>query len=283
MTYEEYKEKFFELLLDPSTRSYINNITKENESLIEDLVKQYQRCRETTLMFARSIREADKIRSSLDPSFSAVHHSKIPKDARSLIEEKAKEGNVKVLITVKTLLQGIDIGFISRVIHIGLPPTLREFIQREGRKGRRVDVERTESIVVPINEEDLVILSEGLKSLDTWKSLEPEVLILDPKNDLLKLYDHKLGFRSLEDDELKSIGLDRNYMDRIKLEFYEMLKRYRGIPIYLYDPSENKYEIEGECSLREYVKEYQPGSIDIRPQPLLIVSPLIPRIKNPLS
>jgi DEAD/DEAH box helicase domain-containing protein len=238
LTYEEYKEKFFELLLDPSARSYINNVTKENESFIVDLVKHYQRCRETTLVFARGITEADKIGSSLDPSFSAVHHSKISKEDRSRIEEKAREGDVKVIITVKTLLQGIDIGFISRVIHIGLPPTLREFIQREGRKGRRVDVERTESMVVPVNEGDLVILSEGLKSLDMWKSLEPEVLILDPENDLLKLYDHKLGFRSLEDNELKSIGLDRNYIDKIeKLEFYEMLKRYRGIPTYLYDPS----------------------------------------------
>jgi len=282
LTYEEYKEKFFELLLDPSARSYINNVTKENESFIVDLVKHYQRCRETTLVFARGITEADKIGSSLDPSFSAVHHSKISKEDRSRIEEKAREGDVKVIITVKTLLQGIDIGFISRVIHIGLPPTLREFIQREGRKGRRVDVERTESIVVPVNEGDLVILSEGLKSLDMWKSLEPEVLILDPENDLLKLYDHKLGFRSLEDNELKSIGLDRNYIDRIeKLEFYEMLKRYRGIPTYLYDPSKNKYEIGEECSFREYVKEYQPGSIDIRPQPSLIVSTFDTKNKEP--
>jgi DEAD/DEAH box helicase domain-containing protein len=121
-----------------------------------------------------------------------------------------------VIITVKTLLQGIDIGFISRVIHIGLPPTLREFIQREGRKGWRVDVERTESIVLPVHEEDLVILSEGLESLNMWRSLEPETLILDPKNDLLKLYDHKLGFKYLEDVELKSIGLDRNYIDKNK-------------------------------------------------------------------
>jgi len=139
-------------------------------------------------VFARSIREADKIGSSLDSRLSAVHHSKISKENRSRIEEKVREGGIKVIITVKTLLQGIDIGFISRVIHIGLPPTLREFIQREGRKGRRIDVERAESIVVPVNEGDMVILSDGLKSLNMWKSLEPEVLILDPKNDFLKLY-----------------------------------------------------------------------------------------------
>lgn len=113
LTYEEYKEKFFELLLDPSARSYINNVIKENESFIIDLVKQYQRCRETTLVFARSIREADKIGSSLDSRLSAVHHSKISKENRSRIEEKVREGGIKVIITVKTLLQGIDIGFIS--------------------------------------------------------------------------------------------------------------------------------------------------------------------------
>ena len=273
LTYNEYKEKFFKLLLDSKARSYLDIVTKENESFIIDLLKQYQRCRETTLVFARSIREADKIGSSLDPNLSATHHSKIFKEARSRIEEKARRGNVKVIITVKTLLQGIDIGFISRVIHIGLPPTLREFIQREGRKGRRVDVERTESIVLPVHEEDLVILSEGLESLNMWRSLEPETLILDPKNDLLELYDHKLGFKYLEDVELKSIGLDRNYIDKkIKLEFYEVLKPYIGIPVYLYDPLKNKCEFEGICSLREYIVEYQPGSIDIQTQPSLIVS-----------
>jgi DEAD/DEAH box helicase domain-containing protein len=216
LSYNEYIEKFFKLLLDSKARSYLDIVTKENESFIIDLLKQYQRCRETTLVFARSIREAYKIGSSLDPNLSATHHSKIFKEARSRIEEKARGGNVKVIITVKTLLQGIDIGFISRVIHIGLPPTLREFIQREGRKGWRVDVERTESIVLPVHEEDLVILSEGLESLNMWMSLEPETLILDPKNDLLELYDHKLGFKYLEDVELKSIGLDRNYIDKNK-------------------------------------------------------------------
>jgi DEAD/DEAH box helicase domain-containing protein len=282
LSYEKYKEKFFEALLDPRARSYIDIVTKENESFIVDLVKLYQRCRETTLVFARSIREADKIGSSLDPNFSAVHHSKISKEVRSRIEKKAREGDVKVIITVKTLLQGVDIGYISRVIHIGLPPTLREFIQREGRKGRRVDVERTESIVLPIHERDLVILSEGLKSLDMWKSLEPEVLILNPKNDLLKLYDHKLGFRSLEYDEFEFIGVDRNYIDnKINMEFYETLKQYVGIPIYLHDPLKNEYEFERECSLREYIEEYQPGSIDIQTQPSLIVSTHDARNREP--
>jgi DEAD/DEAH box helicase domain-containing protein len=105
LTYNEYKEKFFKLLLDPEARSYLDIVTKENESFIIDLLKQYQRCRETKLVFARSIREADKIGSSLDPNLSATHHSKVSKEARSRIEEKARGGNVKVIITVKTLLQ----------------------------------------------------------------------------------------------------------------------------------------------------------------------------------
>lgn len=272
LTYEEYREKFFQLLLDPKVRSYLDNVTKENKSFIIDLLKQYQRCRETTLVFAKSRRMADKIGSGLDRNLSAIHHSKVHKKDRSRIEEDAREGRVKLIITVKTLQQGIDIGFISRVIHIGLPPNLRELIQREGRKGRRIDVERTESIVLPVSEEDMVILSEGLKSLEMWKSLEPEALILDPKNDLLKLYDHKLGFNKLEDSELEPIGLDRNRIERIELEFYDTYKQYGKVPIYLYDPSENKYEHEGYCSLREYIEEYQPGSIHIQTQPSLIVS-----------
>ncbi|MEM4971752.1 MAG: helicase-related protein [Sulfolobales archaeon] len=274
LTYDEYKEKFFELLLYFKDKNYIDAIVKGNESSIEDLVKEYQKCLETTLIFAKNIDEANKIGSSLDPNLSAVHHSKISKKDRSSIEEKARKGEVKVIVTVKTLLQGIDIGYIARVIHIGLPLTLREFIQREGRKGRRLDVERTESIVLPIREGDIILLSEGLKSLEMWRSLEPEILILNPENDLLKLYDAKLGFRSLTSDELLNREL-------AKLEFYEIYKYYYGIPVYLYDPSANSYEPEGECSLREYIEEYQPGSIDTQTQPALIISTYDNRNKEP--
>jgi len=56
---------------------------------------------------------------------------------RENIERKFKEGETRILITVKTLEIGIDIGDVMRVVHWGLPPSLNDIIQREGRTGRR--------------------------------------------------------------------------------------------------------------------------------------------------
>jgi len=96
-----------------------------------------------TLVFTRGINKAEEVAKRLIHSLPkdlqtrvASHHHLISKALRVSIEEGARRGKIKVLVSPRTLSQGIDIGTIARIVHIGLPESLREFYQR-GRKKRK--------------------------------------------------------------------------------------------------------------------------------------------------
>jgi len=74
---------------------------------------------------------------------------------REHVERNFKEGITRILVTVKTLEVGIDIGDVSRVIHWGLPSSLNDMIQREGRAGRRPGEYESIIIVRTARDKDL--------------------------------------------------------------------------------------------------------------------------------
>lgn len=96
------------------------------------------------------LKEEVKLPDEILNTIVVTHHHLIDADKRHRIEELARHGKVKVIFTVRTLLQGIDIGTIARIIHYGLPGDVREFKQREGRKGRRKELPFSETVIVPI-------------------------------------------------------------------------------------------------------------------------------------
>ncbi|MEM1598017.1 MAG: DEAD/DEAH box helicase [Pyrobaculum sp.] len=237
-------------------------ILDNNRQLLVDLLEAYKDCEESTLVFAPSIDWANRLGGGAS---APVHHSQIDRYRRREIEEKLRNGEYKLVVTVKTLLQGIDIGGIQRVIHVGLPHTVREFIQREGRMGRRA-VEFTESVIVPIREEDLVILEEGVEGLKRWEQLGPETLILDPENEALKLYDHCLGAATLTESELKKYGVDKIRCPG----FYEMVRHKPHIQYYI---DEKGYErLDDSVSRKYYVEYYQPGAVEADPPSVVITT-----------
>jgi DEAD/DEAH box helicase domain-containing protein len=103
-----------------------------------------------TLIFTRSISDAERIGKALG---IPTHHHLVERRRRHEIEAALREGRIRAVATVRTLLQGIDIGSIVRVVHVGLTPgaDVKTFIQREGRAGRRPDIPETESYIIPLS------------------------------------------------------------------------------------------------------------------------------------
>jgi DEAD/DEAH box helicase domain-containing protein len=245
-----------------------------------DLLASYLKDRGVTLVFTKSIKMAEELVRRMAEKFGkevrervASHHHLIFKSERERIERGAREGRIKVIISPRTLAQGIDVGTIVRVVHYGLPESTREFKQREGRKGRRREITFTESIILPITRWDRELLLRGAEALHKWVSLTPEKAIVNPDNEYEKLFlalfkaaRPNRGKLSEEEAELlERLGLWKagnltksGKLAYQKLNFYEFGPPY-GIKRMLKRDGEKYLEEIGHCDL---VERFQPGCID---------------------
>ena len=133
--------------------AYIVNLSNEDErfqeSCIKEILEDYKRrfSKDKTLVFAKNRREAELVYEKfLGWKIAALHIGDMEERERKQAIRHFRKGERKFMITVKTLEVGLDIGDVSRIIHLGLPPTLNDFMQREGRIGRRG--QEFESIIV---------------------------------------------------------------------------------------------------------------------------------------
>jgi superfamily II DNA/RNA helicase len=117
-----------------------------------ELAKQYAHDDASTIIFNDTIKDVGMIGSMVYRVVGdrvAIHYGSLGLDKRAEAEDGFKKGHVKVIITAKTLQQGIDIGTVQRVVHVGLPDRQSDFWQRQGRMGRREHIKLCESIVLP--------------------------------------------------------------------------------------------------------------------------------------
>ncbi|BEP17997.1 DEAD/DEAH box helicase [Pyrofollis japonicus] len=254
-----------------------------------------------TLVFTKSIRMAEKLYRGLLERLPAdqqglvkIHHHLVPKDVRERIEEEARRGKIRMIITVRTLAQGIDIGNVNRVVHIGLPVDLREYMQREGRKGRRKDIGISETIVVPSGLWDRKLLEAGSSALKQWLSLHLEKLFVNPSNTYAAIF--KALWKLLHGDQLsgnelavvKQLGLVEEYgtltgkglglSDKGRrfwndIGFYEHGPPYGYRKVLIHRGVEKLLKGE-EASHRDAIEKYQPGVYDSMTEALVVgISP----------
>lgn len=247
-----------------------------------EILRPYLEDDGVTIVFTKSIAKAEEVVKKLKNRYReyssriASHHHLVPKDERKRIEEAARKGELKIIVSPRTLSQGIDIGTIVRVVHLGLPEDVREFVQREGRKGRRKEIPFTESIIIPSSRWDWDLLSKGVDVFKKWLSLPLEKTIIIPRNLYIKLFTGIVKTVSpwaglwpsdLEKEALSRTGVStEESIDLKKLKwiwdrmgFYEFAPPY-GIKRYLYS-SGGKESLEpiGHCDL---VERFQIGCID---------------------
>ncbi len=243
-----------------------------------ELLREYAKDEGVTLVFTRGIRSAEQTRRRLEEELEglvASHHHLVSKSQREEIERLAREGQLKVLISPRTLSQGLDIGTVVRVVHLGLPDSVREYRQREGRKGRRKELGFTETVIIPQSSWDRELLQRGVEALRKWAELELEVALVNPDNKYSKLFEalykmkHPSLRKHLEEDEyslLESLGLVKagQLTDRGKrawnyLNFYEFGPPFGFKRVMRAGPTDKYLEDIGHCDL---VEKFQPGCFD---------------------
>lgn len=215
-----------EVIIGNASKAATDYIIIENKSFKELLMyfMEFLSDQSITLVFTRTIRETEELYKAFFDycfrysSFNSLppekereilnhkilrHHSKLDIEERKRVEERIKYSSF-ICFSPKTLAQGIDMGSVTRIIHLSLPSTLAEFLQREGRSGRRKDITRTESIILVSNTYDYIICkNEVFFRRYVTSSAERLLLLLDSPFFYLYSLIFKLTMElSLNEDEL---------------------------------------------------------------------------------
>jgi ATP-dependent helicase Lhr and Lhr-like helicase len=177
------------------------------------------------LVFTDSRRRAERlaflVNESKGEGAAWAHHGSLSREARRLVEERFKAGELGCVIATASLELGIDIGSVGEVVLAGTPGSVASTLQRVGRSGHGVG-EASRGSLYPFHGMDLVLAAAASKgvaeraveetrpiscSLDVLAQvllelvLEPELSApagLQPPRRIDELYDIVLSFPPFE-------------------------------------------------------------------------------------
>jgi len=138
---------------------YEENYGTSLYNLIDSLIKEHK----TTLIFTNTRSATERVVNHLKEKFPteygddtiAAHHSSLSKAYRFDIEERLRDGKLKVVVCSTSLELGIDIGYIDLVIMLGSPKSSARALQRLGRAGHRLH-ETAKGRFIILDRDDLV-------------------------------------------------------------------------------------------------------------------------------
>jgi len=116
-------------------------VIENTYDLINNLIKDHK----TTLIFTNTRAATERVVNHLKDRFPteygediAAHHSSLSKDNRFNVEERLRDGKLRVVVCSTSLELGIDIGYIDLVIMLSSPKSSARAIQRLGRAGHKL-------------------------------------------------------------------------------------------------------------------------------------------------
>ncbi|MCD6468689.1 MAG: ATP-dependent helicase [Thermoplasmata archaeon] len=126
---------------------------KELERIIEE--------HHTTLVFTNTRSGTERVvhhlkQSGRFPEESiAAHHGSLSRGIRWDVENRLKEGKLRVVVSSTSLELGIDIGYIDVVVQIGSPKSVSRCVQRIGRSGHGLE-DTAKGVIIGMDRDDLV-------------------------------------------------------------------------------------------------------------------------------
>ncbi len=117
------------------------------------------RAHRSTMLFVNSRRLAERLAGALNElageEIALAHHGSISKEARLVIEDRLKRGDLPAIVATSSLELGIDMGAVDLVIQIEAPPSIAAGLQRIGRANHQVGA-KSKGIIFPKFRGDLV-------------------------------------------------------------------------------------------------------------------------------
>jgi len=203
--------------------------------LIDKLIQEHK----TTVVFTNTRSATERVVHHLKERFPkkyfeniGAHHSSLSKEHRFNIEQRLREGKLKVVVTSTSLELGIDIGYIDLVILLGSPKSSARALQRIGRAGHKLH-DTARGRFIAMDRDDLVEC--GILAKEAIEKKIDKIQI--PKNCLDVLSQQIFGmaiYKIWEEEEMFSL-IRKSYC-------YEHLSREDFLNVISYLAGE--YELE---------------------------------------
>lgn len=96
----------------------------------------------STLVFVNSRRQAERMALLLNADqpqpLAYAHHGSLSREAREVVEERLKRGELRAIVATGSLELGIDVGALDEVLLLETPRSVAQTLQRLGRAGHSV-------------------------------------------------------------------------------------------------------------------------------------------------
>ncbi len=126
--------------------------------VLDELIQQHK----TTLVFTNTRSATERVVDHLKNKFPGkysdnigAHHGSLSKRLRQSIEERLRQGHLKVVVCSTSLELGIDIGYIDLVICLSSPKSVARLLQRAGRAGHKLH-DTVKARIIVMDRDDLV-------------------------------------------------------------------------------------------------------------------------------
>ena len=205
-------------------------IHKEMYKLIHDLVQENR----TTLIFTNTRSATERVVHYLKEKFPkdyteniGAHHGSLSREHRLDLEQRMREGKLRVCVTSTSLELGIDIGYIDLVILLGSPKSVARCKQRLGRAGHKLH-DKIKGRIIVLDRDDLVECSLILKDVIEHKIDKIHI----PKNPLdvlaQQIYGIAISSRIHIDDLYSLIKKSYPYKDLERKDFNSIISYLCG-------------------------------------------------------